>query len=309
MSSGIRWLRAQFREWIRATIGAKQELSERLSTLTDQIRADPRNHQAYAMRAIEWQKGNELEIALMDHNKAIKLCPTVPAWYNNRGITLRSLRRFREAILDFTKAIELDRMYAAAFNNRGIAYRALKRNEEAIQDFREAIRHDPNDPTAFNNRGNAYKDLLNCEKAIEDFTTAIQLDPSFGLAFANRARCLRQLAKHDQALHDFERAIELTPEDGTVCNNFAWFLATCREQKWRDGPRALELSREACELVEWKKAGYLDTLAAAYAECGSFEQAIGWQKKAIELNKLQEGKDQSLSDRRQLYEDGTAFRL
>ena len=60
-------------------------------------------------------------------------------------------------------------------------------------------------------------------------------------------------------------------------------MATCRDEKVRNGKLAVEHARKACELTNYDDANYLDTMAVACAENGDFDEAVKWQAKAVEL--------------------------
>ena len=63
-------------------------------------------------------------------------------------------------------------------------------------------------------------------------------------------------------------------------NDYAWVLATTEEDALRNGELALIHAEKAVEMKA--SASYLDTLAAAYAELGRFEEAITTQQSAID---------------------------
>ena len=55
---------------------------------------------------------------------------------------------------------------------------------------------------------------------------------------------------------------------------------------YRDGKRAVAVATKLGELTEWKNPDALDTMAAAYAEAGQFDDAVKWEKKAMEQQRL-----------------------
>ena len=108
------------------------------------------------------------------------------------------------------------------------------------------------------------------------------------------------------ARDDFELALKLNPEDPENLNSYAWLLSTCPDDEVRNGEKAVTLATRAAELTDWKSEPIVDTLAAAYAESGDFEQAVRWARAAVEL-----ADDDALGEdeaRLRLYEEKKPYR-
>ncbi len=179
----------------------------------------------------------------------------------NRALDYEYLREYDKTIADYTKVIEGDTDFS--------------RNVESKDECLAMTHH---------YRGRAYqwykKDNA---KAVADFTAALRLDPKIEMVHYRRGRAYNALKEYDKAVADFKVALEQDPDYPNLLCAYAWQLATCPDAKFRDGKKALELAQRANEKFKWQVADQVETLAAANAETGHYEEAVKWQTKAIDL--------------------------
>src|SRR6266540_2322708 len=97
--------------------------------------------------------------------------------YNERGIAKGDKGDIEGAIADCTRAIKLDPRYAPAYITRGLAKKNKGDLNEAITDYTRAVELDPKHVNAYYNRGVAKWGKGDIDGAIADYTRAIELDP------------------------------------------------------------------------------------------------------------------------------------
>jgi tetratricopeptide (TPR) repeat protein len=256
---------------------------------------------------LEALKMEEYDKAIQSFDAYLRTNPNDPQGYYGRGFACALKKEYAQAVKDFTEVIRLDPEAAMPHDMRGNAYVAIQQYDKALRDYNNAIRLDSNSPRAFLDRGNLYVERKEYNKAIADFTEAIRLAPEVSFAYTDRGRAYVEQKKFNKALKDFHKAVRLDRDDGDAQNELAWLLATCPHDGVRDGKKAVEHARRACALSHWKDAVCLDTLAAAHAECGEFEKAVKWEKKAMERRMEKEDLEKA-GERLKLYREEKPYR-
>lgn len=273
---------------------------------TKQIRKDPESNVGYHDRAVVWVNRGEFDSAIGDYNEAIRLHPSGGASIIGRGLAWSSKREFDNAIADFTKAIRLEPKLASGYANRGDTWHDRQDYAKAIDDFSEVIRLEPKHASAFYARGHALSHQQEYDRAILDFTEAIRLNPDLVDAYVERGDSWWLTQQYERAIADRKEALRLNPQSITAYNSIAWELATCPDEKNRNGKIAIVYATKACELSNWKDSSKIDTLAAAYAEAGDFENAVKRQSEAMRL--ASEAAKADYQSRLTLYESQNAYR-
>ncbi len=167
---------------------------------------------------------------------------------------------------------------------------------------------DPRDELAWQHRALAYRDLKKYPQAIADFTELIKLTQA-GDGYNDRARTYAMAGQYQPAVSDYEQVKGLARGAvPTRSKPLAWLLATCPDPAFRDGARAVEQATAECEKSSWRNWNYLDTLAAAEAEAGNYDDAVCYEQEAIDLAGKDAQRQKHLKERLALYQDRKPFR-
>lgn len=297
-----------------------------LSDFDEVIRLDPRFVAAYVERGElyfqDWGGMTNYDLAIANFTKAIEIEPANCRAYKARARVHNSREEHDKAIADFTEAIKLAPESRDLYYERGKTFLRKGENDKALVDLNEVISRYTTWACAYRVRAHIQWSKGDLESAIADVTEAIRLyllkyphgntvmsnGGAFGrLAYRDRGRMYHSKGKYALAIDDYEQAVSpFCKTDPAPHRYLAWLLATCPEERFRDGTRAIKEAKRACDITKEEDWRDIDALAAAYAEDKQYDKAVEHEEKALALAPDTDKED--CRERLQLYRNGRPYR-
>lgn len=145
--------------------------------------------------------------AINELTEIIKLNPEDYDAYNMRAIAYSEQKKYDEAINDFAKCIEIKKIPEAYFN-RGAAYFAKGNFQTALEDFTQCLRLSPDNIKALYKRAICYHNTENYQAALKDFNKYIANYSIDYRAYYERAQTKIMLGMRADACKDLQYAKE-----------------------------------------------------------------------------------------------------
>ncbi|MGB7749840.1 MAG: tetratricopeptide repeat protein, partial [Verrucomicrobiia bacterium] len=251
--------------------------------LTAAVNIDPSNAPASRFLAVTLNKSGKTDEALQPAERAVELDPTNAAGHYLLSMILARHGQLQQAIGEAQRAVELGPEYLSPYPLLAGLLLGSGRTDEAIKVARDGLAVSPFNPELHYTLGLIWARKGDFANATNQFAYALLLKPAWEDVHLTFGQVLLRLGDAPNGLRHFQEAVRLAPDWPLALNGLAWLLATCPDERVRNGPEAVQLAERACAVTGRGDPAVLNTLAAAYAEAGKFPEAINAAQEAIAL--------------------------
>lgn len=209
--------------------------------------------------------------------------PNAGIAHNNLANILSRRGQNEESLSHYSKAIEDMPYDEVLYYNKANALLTLGRLPEAGELYAASLKINPRFAEAHNNLGNALLGQGRLAEAERHFKEALVIKPRMENPHAKLGDIMFQQGRAADAAAHYRAALDINPDLPETSNNLAWILATTNEMELKNPEEALQWAQKAYKKTGGRDASSLDTLAAAYAALGRFDEAIAHAQQALQL--------------------------
>jgi tetratricopeptide (TPR) repeat protein len=286
------------------------KLDEAIAHYQKGLQIKPRYDEGHNNLGAALYRQGKLAEAVAHYRSALEINPRYAKAHYNLGNALCQQGKADEAIPHYQKAVEIDPRYAAARHNLGGALYQQGKVDEAIAQYRDTLKINPDSAETHNTLATVLAASGRTDEAIEHYREALRLKPDSVTAQYNLANTLANAGSTAAAIEQYDQLLQRKPDFAAALQELAWLLATRDPAEGGDAARAVPLAQRARELAGQENARTLDTLAAAYAAAGRFDDAVLIAERAVGLaaSARQTALAESICSRLELYRAGQPYR-
>jgi tetratricopeptide (TPR) repeat protein len=274
----------------------------------------PQSAIAYSYLAFYLQERGDWAESIIAARQAIGLNENDDLAYGTLGLALRDKNDLQGAVAALKRAADIDPHNPWPAWSLADVFLRLGNRAATADSYRKAAERAHNQIVFWNFGGSGpgtrdqVRQLKDHPEAIAVLQWAIEQDPGDFPCRYVLGQVFQQQGRYAEAEETYLAAIKARPNSFPVYELLARLLATCPDDKVRDGKRAVEYATTACERSHWKNPICLDTLAAAYAAAGQFEEAVRYQTRALDDPALKGAFRTAAKQRLELYRQKKPFR-
>lgn len=158
-----------------------------------------------------------------------------------------------------------------------------ERPKQALITCASAMKVCHDDPELHRVMGRKLLELRQVDRAIDQFREALRLYPSATAVHRDLASALAAAGQHEEAIRVLNQGLALYPRHFEMAFLLSWELATAPDPQLRNGNEALKYAKVLQRMRTERPVETLTLLAAAEAELGNMDQALGAARRALEL--------------------------
>jgi tetratricopeptide (TPR) repeat protein len=235
------------------------------------IAEDPSRVEPRIFLVAELAARGRYEEAVAEHREIVARAPGDAVLQANYAYALERIGDTQGAMDAYMRAGAMDPNLSQASFGLGRLLLAAGRASEALAPLERTTALQPELAGGFALLARAQSELGRRDDAIASYQRALALEPRLhGLRVA-LSHLLAESGRPAEAEQELRAALARRPSDPVLLNNLAWMLATSPSPAPGDAEEAVALAERAVQLTG--DAEDYDTLAAALAAAGRFEEA------------------------------------
>ncbi len=248
--------------------------------LMDALRASLQsaiNFEIEGSRALE--AGNA-QTAIQHFRRGLELAPESASLRYRLATTLAGMGDGPGALAQFERLVRVSPDHTEAQFGLGTLLEASGRTQEAIERFATAVRLQPDHLQARFRLATLLRRNRRPEESLAHFAYILKTDPAVPEAAAGYAMAMVSLQRYREARDLLGEALEVYPDQPEFAHALARVLAAAPDPRVRDGERALAILQALPESQRRLDLG--ETMAMTLAELGRFDEAVTWQRDAMQ---------------------------